>query len=170
MMSRSMVDWARMAFKLDRFEDEVRIVIVGKYTGLQDSYLSVIKSLKVSVFGVSFVFFIFLFAPRVCSAVGNHRRPRERCLSLPSILRSLNHVVLPRRARPYRPEQHASMAVERKLDLIWVEAAHLEDVDPDNGEDGAGAGACAGEKEYAEAWGKMRSAHGVVVPGGFGTR
>jgi len=48
MMSRSMVDWARMAFKLDRFEDEVRIVIVGKYTGLQDSYLSVIKSLKVS--------------------------------------------------------------------------------------------------------------------------
>ena len=49
MMSRSMVDWARMAFKLDRFEDEVRIVIVGKYTGLQDSYLSVIKSLKVSI-------------------------------------------------------------------------------------------------------------------------
>jgi CTP synthase len=47
MRSRSMVDWARMAFKLDRFDDEVRIVIVGKYTGLQDSYLSVIKSLKV---------------------------------------------------------------------------------------------------------------------------
>ena len=46
-MSRSMIDWARMAFKLDRFEDDVKIVIVGKYTGLQDSYLSVIKSLKV---------------------------------------------------------------------------------------------------------------------------
>ena len=37
-----------MAFKLDRFEEDVKIVIVGKYTGLQDSYLSVIKSLKVS--------------------------------------------------------------------------------------------------------------------------
>lgn len=48
-MSRSMIDWARMAFKLDGFEEEVKIVIVGKYTGLQDSYLSVIKSLKVSV-------------------------------------------------------------------------------------------------------------------------
>jgi CTP synthase len=47
-MSRSMIDWARMAFKLDRFEEDVKIVIVGKYTGLQDSYLSVIKSLKVS--------------------------------------------------------------------------------------------------------------------------
>jgi len=47
-MSRSMIDWASMAFKLDRFEESVKIVIVGKYTGLQDSYLSVIKSLKVS--------------------------------------------------------------------------------------------------------------------------
>lgn len=46
-MSRSMIDWARMAFKLDRFDKDVKIVIVGKYTGLQDSYLSVIKSLKV---------------------------------------------------------------------------------------------------------------------------
>ncbi|KAL3757033.1 hypothetical protein ACHAWU_002872 [Discostella pseudostelligera] len=102
-MSRSMIDWARMAFKLDRFEEDVKIVIVGKYTGLQDSYLSVIKSLK-----------------------------------------------------------HASMAVERKLDLIWVEAAHLEK-DFENEEMG-------GEKEYDEAWKKMKSADGVVVPGGFGTR
>jgi len=47
-ISRSMVDWARMAFKLDGFKESVKIVIVGKYTGLQDSYLSVIKSLKVS--------------------------------------------------------------------------------------------------------------------------
>ena len=49
-MSRSMVDWTRMAFKLDLFGESVRIVIVGKYTGLQDSYLSVIKSLKVRFF------------------------------------------------------------------------------------------------------------------------
>lgn len=103
-MSRSMVDWALMAFNLDRFKNEVKIVIVGKYTGLQDSYLSVIKSLK-----------------------------------------------------------HASMAVERKLDLIWVEAAHLEHNTSDK--DGMG-----GDKEYLEAWEKLKSAHGVVVPGGFGTR
>jgi CTP synthase len=54
------------------------------------------------------------------------------------------------------------MAVERKLDLIWVEAAHLEK-DFENEEMG-------GEKEYDEAWKKMKSADGVVVPGGFGTR
>lgn len=54
------------------------------------------------------------------------------------------------------------MAVERKLDLIWVEAAHLED----NFEDET----MGGEKEYEEAWAKIKSADGVVVPGGFGTR
>lgn len=59
-------------------------------------------------------------------------------------------------------EKHASMAVERQLDLIWVEAAHLEN-DFENEEMG-------GEKEYDEAWRKMKSADGVVVPGGFGTR
>ena len=35
-----------MAKRVDSFTDEVRIALVGKYTGLQDSYLSVIKSLK----------------------------------------------------------------------------------------------------------------------------
>lgn len=54
------------------------------------------------------------------------------------------------------------MAVERKLDLIWVEAAHLE-----KGFENEEMG---GEKEYDEAWKKMKSADGVVVPGGFGTR
>jgi CTP synthase len=54
------------------------------------------------------------------------------------------------------------MAVERKLDLIWVEAAHLENSFHDD--------TMGGEKEYKEAWGKMKSADGVVVPGGFGTR
>ena len=31
---------------MDGFTDEVRIALVGKYTGLQDSYLSVIKALQ----------------------------------------------------------------------------------------------------------------------------
>jgi len=33
---------------VDHFNEEVKIVIVEKYTGLQDSYLSVIKAVKVS--------------------------------------------------------------------------------------------------------------------------
>lgn len=38
--------WHVMAESLDRFENSVTIALIGKYTGLQDSYLSVIKSLK----------------------------------------------------------------------------------------------------------------------------
>ena len=38
--------WRKMALDVDTFEDSVSIAIVGKYTGLSDSYLSVFKSLK----------------------------------------------------------------------------------------------------------------------------
>jgi CTP synthase (UTP-ammonia lyase) len=60
-ISRSMIDWARMAFKLDGFQESVKIVIVGKYTGLQDSYLSVIKSLKVSLWLDYLILFLVIF-------------------------------------------------------------------------------------------------------------
>jgi len=43
-----MKSWSEMAHRLDGFEKDVKIALIGKYTGLQDSYLSVIKSLKVS--------------------------------------------------------------------------------------------------------------------------
>ena len=45
-------DWKAMADKVDRLEEEVRIAMVGKYTGLSDSYLSVIKALQHSAFAV----------------------------------------------------------------------------------------------------------------------
>jgi CTP synthase (UTP-ammonia lyase) len=35
--------WRKLATSVDGFTDKVKIGIVGKYTGLQDSYLSVIK-------------------------------------------------------------------------------------------------------------------------------
>lgn len=38
-----MSKWNRLASALDEVTTPVRIAIVGKYTGLQDSYLSVIK-------------------------------------------------------------------------------------------------------------------------------
>jgi CTP synthase len=38
--------WQVMAESIDSFENTVKIALIGKYTGLQDSYLSVIKSLK----------------------------------------------------------------------------------------------------------------------------
>ena len=39
-------DWRKMAHHLDQLEQEVHIAMVGKYTGLSDAYLSVIKSLQ----------------------------------------------------------------------------------------------------------------------------
>lgn len=41
-----LTEWSTMAHRVDEFEQEVSIALVGKYTGLQDSYLSVIKALK----------------------------------------------------------------------------------------------------------------------------
>ena len=40
-------DWRKMADRVDEFQEEVRIAMVGKYTGLSDSYLSVIKACNI---------------------------------------------------------------------------------------------------------------------------
>lgn len=96
--------WSDMAHRLDGFDNVVKIALIGKYTGLQDAYLSVIKSLK-----------------------------------------------------------HATIACERKLDLVWVEAGHLEKVG-ENGED------MTQTEEYVKAWEELKSSDGIVVPGGFGNR
>ena len=55
-VSPDMKKWSDMAHRLDGFTKTVKIALIGKYTGLQDSYLSVIKSLKVS-FSSSFLGF-----------------------------------------------------------------------------------------------------------------
>lgn len=99
-----MRSWSDMAHKLDSFQDVVKISLIGKYTGLQDSYLSVIKSLK-----------------------------------------------------------HASIACERKLDLVWVEASQLERIE-NNCEDTVKI------SEHESAWKKVKNSDGVIVPGGFGRR
>jgi len=90
-------DWKAMADKVDRLEEEVRIAMVGKYTGLSDSYLSVIKAL-----------------------------------------------------------QHSAFAVDRKLSIDWIEST---DLDPTENSD-----------KHDEAWGLLRAADGILVPGGFGIR
>mmetsp|Transcript_26810 Transcript_26810/g.30693 ORF Transcript_26810/g.30693 Transcript_26810/m.30693 type:complete len:574 (+) Transcript_26810:68-1789(+) len=99
-----MKNWSDMAYSVDGFTKSVKIALIGKYIGLQDSYLSVIKSLK-----------------------------------------------------------HAAIACEQTLDLIWVEAGHLEKVN-DDGEEKVSS------EEYASAWEKVKSADGIIVPGGFGNR
>ncbi|KMU86859.1 CTP synthase [Coccidioides immitis H538.4] len=76
------------------------VALVGKYTSLHDSYLSVIKSLE-----------------------------------------------------------HSAMACGRKLNLVWVDASHLEK-----------STASESPELYHKAWHEVCTADGILVPGGFGTR
>ncbi|CAK0762419.1 hypothetical protein CVIRNUC_002955 [Coccomyxa viridis] len=99
--SMDLTGWrTRLAEKWDSLSAVVRIAMVGKYTGLSDAYLSVLKAL-----------------------------------------------------------QHACLSASRKLEVLWVEASHLEP-------------AAEGEEseEHRAAWDKIHSAHGILVPGGFGIR
>lgn len=93
-------EWKTLATAQDRLFDTVSIALVGKYTNLHDSYLSVIKSLE-----------------------------------------------------------HAAMHCRRKLELIWVDAEHLEPhmlrTEP---------------AKYHKAWHETCTAEGIIVPGGFGLR
>eukprot|EP00177_Eucheuma_denticulatum_P007952 GFKZ01014476.1.p1 GENE.GFKZ01014476.1~~GFKZ01014476.1.p1 ORF type:complete len:634 (-),score=88.55 GFKZ01014476.1:153-2054(-) len=119
--------WARMAERVDHAAEKVKICLVGKYTGLSDAYLSVIRAL-----------------------------------------------------------QHAGMAVGRKVDVVWVESSDLEIAghaacdttsSPNGtvvGETGARGGVSVspgeGTARYEAAWELLRSADGILVPGGFGDR
>ncbi len=90
-------DWKGMADKVDRLDEEVHIAMVGKYTGLSDSYLSVIKAL-----------------------------------------------------------QHSAYAVDRRLVIDWIESTDLDPHDV--------------TEKHDEAWGLLKAADGILVPGGFGNR
>ena len=46
-------DWEEMADRVDNLGDDVHIAVVGKYTGLTDSYLSVIKGLQHASYDVN---------------------------------------------------------------------------------------------------------------------
>ena len=92
--------WRTLAASIDNATTEVRIALVGKYTGLQDSYLSVIKAL-----------------------------------------------------------QHASIAVGRRLLVDWVDATALE-----------AAAEKSDPEAFMDSWKTVRTANGILVPGGFGDR
>lgn len=85
-------EWKQVVRKIKSERKPLKIALVGKYTGLDDAYLSVIESLKIA------------------------------CI-------------------------HAG----RELQLIWVSSEKLE-------------------KKDKIAWGDLKKAHGILVPGGFGIR
>ncbi len=85
-------DWKTLVGKIQAKRDTIRIALVGKYTGLDDAYLSVIESLKIACY---------------------HQ--------------------------------------DQELELLWIESEKLE-------------------KDDEAAWEELRSADGILVPGGFGIR
>ncbi|XP_044506476.1 CTP synthase-like isoform X1 [Mangifera indica] len=93
-------EWTSRTKVWDMLHDPVKIVMVGKYTGLSDAYLSVLKALL-----------------------------------------------------------HASVACHRKLVVEWIAAADLEDATAEDA-----------PSVYKAAWDLLKSADGVLVPGGFGGR
>ncbi|KAI9864038.1 MAG: CTP synthase ura7 [Trichoglossum hirsutum] len=93
-------EWKNLTVSQDRLFESVSIALVGKYTNLHDSYLSVIKSLE-----------------------------------------------------------HASMRCGKKLNLIWVDASHLEQQTSQDS-----------PAEFHKAWHEVCTANGILVPGGFGHR
>jgi CTP synthase len=92
--------WRVMAESVDAAHETVTIALVGKYTGMSDSYLSVLKALR-----------------------------------------------------------HAAMACHRRLVVSWVDAETLEDPGP-----------TSSSEPYEESWTAIRTADGILVPGGFGDR
>lgn len=92
--------WKKLTISQDHLYQSVSIALVGKYTNLHDSYLSVIKSLE-----------------------------------------------------------HAAMACSRKLNLVWVDASHLEPAVQESS-----------PVEFHKAWQELCAAKGILVPGGFGER
>ncbi|KAM0681995.1 CTP synthase ura7 [Mitosporidium daphniae] len=92
-------EWKVIANCIDNPKSHCRIALVGKYTNLSDSYISVIKSM-----------------------------------------------------------QHASLFLGHALDLVMVEASNLTKED------------AASSIAYDLSWKNIKSANGILVPGGFGSR
>ncbi|XP_042427991.1 CTP synthase 1-like isoform X1 [Zingiber officinale] len=95
-----LVGWMDRAKLCDRLHEPVKIAIVGKYTGLPDSYLSILKALL-----------------------------------------------------------HASVECRKKLVINWVPSSDLEETSAEETPDA-----------YKTAWRCLKSADGILVPGGFGDR
>lgn len=55
--------------------------------------------------------------------------------------------------------EHAAMACYRKLNLVWIDASHLEPASQESSPD-----------VFDKAWQNLRAAGGILVPGGFGKR
>jgi len=120
--SPALTAWQTLAARGDKVskelkEDAIRLAFVGKYTGLEDAYQSVLKAVD-----------------------------------------------------------HSSMEIEKRIEVIWIESSHLEQDDqpicasPTKRQRQESSKGIDKHSKFEQAWAALRSAHCVLVPGGFGDR
>ncbi|KAG8502957.1 hypothetical protein CXB51_000801 [Gossypium anomalum] len=136
-----LTEWTARTKNYDMLHDPVKIAMVGKYVGLTDSYLSVLKPTTFSIKFFKFLFSIFELTS-VRTLVLQHPPPN---LQLDQIW--------------VQALLHASVHHGKKLVVEWVEASHLEDITAE--ED---------PNTFKAAWNHLKGADGILVPGGFGDR
>ncbi|CAL5410621.1 unnamed protein product [Camellia sinensis] len=153
-------EWTSRAELCDRLHEPVRIAMVGKYTGLSDSYLSVLKEKDAGI--------PLEVAKKNWTAggVGGESRDNLRWRVavqiqsfLEEIISNITHEKMRMEARRKYALLHASVACHRKLCIDWVLSSDLEDET-----------AIENPDAYQAAWKLLKGADGVLVPGGFGDR
>lgn len=66
--------------------------------------------------------------------------------------------------------EHACWAANKKPHLLWIEAEDLEPSVEADAETRVKRSRTDSDNKYDKAWATLRSAHGILVPGGFGDR
>lgn len=155
----------QLAERWDNLKETVTIAMVGKYTELSDAYLSVLKVWEVLsvhdvvVVGCCCTCWRCVVGCCVFHIVIPMHTSSSPCIP-PITPLSLHVLHSPRCPRVHTQALlHATVAYNRRLNLLWVEASDLEaDTKTTN------------EAQYTSAWDNIRAAQGILVPGGFGSR
>ena len=138
---------------LDPKRPVTKIALIGKYTGLSDSYLSVTK-VRLGACSALDVHGLVVFKSR-------HRPSRVHADAVSCFLPCLLpvHLFLCIGNCLLKAVTHASIYLDCATRVLWVNAEDLEETMKEEN-----------ESAYTSAWEKLKEAHAVLVCGGFGTR
>lgn len=137
--------WGAMASKADVFDDTVSICIVGKYTGLSDAYLSVVRALQHAGMAV---------------------RKHVQVLWVESSHLENNYTFGDKNSEGLNFDGFA----EHDGDNVHSSAELLDDRAASSRQASQPVSPDSGANRYETAWEMLRQADGILVPGGFGDR
>lgn len=145
----SLKSWTDMAESIDNAQQVVKIALIGKYTGLQDSYLSVIRALG--------------HASIACHVRLQLEWIEATLLEKPSESTDTNGYNNNERRRN-SPTNGSNNNVEENS----TNGNHKDTKNNFNSSNSNDV--MTPEELYDDAWKRLHNADGVIVPGGFGTR